>query len=101
MLTLLYRIAFRYLLSSPMRAGLIALGVALGVALQIATSSASKSVAVSFDKMVQQLSGKADATIKNPENGLSVELSGELLEIPRPPRKMLDLELGPFTPDQQ
>lgn len=81
MLTLLHRIALRYVLSSPLRAALIALGVALGVALQIATRSASASVGVSFDRMVEQLSGKADATVVNQQNGLSSKLTAELLEV--------------------
>ncbi len=81
MLSLLHRIALRYVLSSPLRAALIALGVSLGVALQIATRSASRSVAVSFTRMVEQVSGKADVTIANRQHGLSAELTGELVDV--------------------
>jgi putative ABC transport system permease protein len=82
MLVLLRRVALRHLLGSPFRALLIVLGVALGVALQIATRATSNGVGVAFDQMVEQLSGKADATVVAPADGLSNDLTADLADIP-------------------
>lgn len=82
MLTLLRRLSARHLASSPVRSGLVILGIALGVAVVVATRATSASMVASFDELVQRTAARADLIVVGNESGIPAELAVELAAVP-------------------
>jgi putative ABC transport system permease protein len=79
--SLLRRLSLRPLLRAPFRSALIVVGIALGVALQVSTRMASDSLVVTFETMVDQVSGRAHATIHGSGGALDGDLTAEALAV--------------------
>jgi len=82
MLTLLRRLSARHLASSPVRSGLVVLGIALGVAVVVATRATSASMLASFDELVERTAARADLIVVGNESGIPSELTAQLAGVP-------------------
>jgi putative ABC transport system permease protein len=94
MLTLLKRLSARHLVASPVRSGLIVLGIALGVAVVVATRATSAGMLASFDELVARTAAKADLLVVGNESGIPGELAVELAAIPGVEHAASQLEIS-------
>ena len=94
MLTLLRRLSARHLSSSPVRSGLVVLGIALGVAVVVATRATSAGMVASFDELVARTAARADLLVVGNESGIPGELAAELSAVPGVEHAAVALELS-------
>ena len=81
MWTLLREISLRHLRHSPLRSGLVVLGISLGVCMLTAVLATNDSLVSAFEDMVDRVAGKADLTVAGSDSGIPSSLTGEIAEV--------------------
>jgi putative ABC transport system permease protein len=81
MLTLIREISLRHLVSAPLRSLLVLLGISLGVAMLVASQATTEAMLVSFEELVERVTGRADLMVLGNQSGIESSLVGEIAEI--------------------
>jgi putative ABC transport system permease protein len=81
MWTLLREVSMRHLRHSPLRTGLVVVGIALGVAMLCAVLATNEVLVGAFEDMVDRVAGKADLTVAGSEAGIPSSLTGQIADL--------------------